>query len=89
MDFKKHEIGIFPKEIVHEFGRKVEVFSFLSLSKIDQETVFPDVLDTKEAFKDYKNICLWKTQKWKFSKGVSPCFSSKIGNFLNFDFYAK
>ena len=27
--------------------------------------MFADVLDTKEAFKDYKNICLWKTQKWK------------------------
>ena len=27
MDFKKHEIGIFPKGIVHEFGPKVEVFS--------------------------------------------------------------
>ena len=27
MDLTKLEIGIFPKEIVHEFGKKVEVFS--------------------------------------------------------------
>ena len=25
--------------------------------------MFADVLDTKEALKDYKNICLFKTQK--------------------------
>ena len=27
--------------------------------------MFADVLDKKEAFKDHKNICLWKTQKLK------------------------
>ena len=30
----------------------------LSLSKIDGEKVFADVLDKKEAFKDFKNNCL-------------------------------
>ena len=25
MDFKKREIGIFPKGIVHEFGQKVDI----------------------------------------------------------------
>ena len=34
----------------------------LYLSKIDREKVFADVLDKKEAFKDYKNNCLRKTQ---------------------------
>ena len=38
--------------------QKFKFFNLLSLSKIDQEKLFADVLDTKEAFKDYKNICL-------------------------------
>ena len=38
--------------------KKLKFFHFLSLSKKDREKVFVDVVDTKEAFKDYKNICL-------------------------------
>ena len=41
---------------------KLKFFHLLSLSKIDQENVIADVLHTKEAFKDYKNMCLSKTQ---------------------------
>ena len=37
--------------------RKLNFFHLLGLSKTDREKVFADVLDTKEAFKDYKNIC--------------------------------
>ena len=50
----------------------------LCLSKIYPEKVFADVLDKKEAFKDYKNNCVRKTQNENFSKGVSPSFWSKI-----------
>ena len=42
--------------------KKLKFFHLLYLSKIDREKVFPDVLDKKEAFKDYKNNCLRKTQ---------------------------
>ena len=38
--------------------KKLKFFHLLCLSKIDGEKVFADVLDTKETFKDYKNICL-------------------------------
>ena len=38
--------------------KKLKFFDILSLSKIDREKVFADVLDKKEAFKDYKNNCL-------------------------------
>ena len=38
--------------------KMLKFFLLLCLSKIDREKVFADVLDTKEAFKDYKNICL-------------------------------
>ena len=50
----------------------------LCLSKIDREKVFNDVLDKKEAFKDYKNNCLCKTENENFCKGVSPSFWSKF-----------
>ena len=33
MDFNKHEIGIFPKGIVHEFGPKVKVSSSFEFIK--------------------------------------------------------
>ena len=54
--------------------KKLKFFHVLCLSKIDREKVFADVLDKKEAFKDYKNNCVRKTQNWNFSKGVSPSF---------------
>ena len=58
--------------------KKLKFFYLLSLSKIDHEKLFGDVLDKKEAIKDYKNDCLRKTHSQNFSKGVSPSFWSKI-----------
>ena len=69
--------------------KKLKFLHVLCLSKIDREKVFADVLDKKEAFKDYKNNCVRKTQNENFSKGVSPSFWSKILGFFNFDFYSK
>ena len=69
--------------------KKLKFFHLLNLSKIDREKVFGDVLDKKEAFKHYKNQIFTKNAKLDFSKGVSPSFSSKIRDFLNFDFDAK
>ena len=58
--------------------KKLKFFHLLCLSKIGEEKVFADVLDRKEALKDYKNNCVRKTQNENFSKGVSPSFWSKI-----------
>ena len=58
--------------------KKLKFFHVLCLSKIDREKVFADVLDKKEAFKDYKNKCVQKRKDENFSKGVSPSFWSKI-----------
>ena len=69
--------------------KKLRFFHLLFLSQMDREQVFSDVLDKKEAFKDYKNNCVRKTENENFSKGVSPSFWSKILDFFNFDFYAK
>ena len=59
--------------------KKMKNFHVLCLSKIGGEKVFADLLDKKEALKDYKNICLLKTQTqyWHFSKGDSQKFWSK------------
>ena len=50
--------------------KKLKVFLLLSLSKIDGEKLFADVLDKKEANKEYKNDCLRKTQIRIFPKGL-------------------
>ena len=42
--------------------KKLKFFYLFCLSKIDREKVFADVLDKKEAFKDYENNCVQKTQ---------------------------
>ena len=42
--------------------KKFKFLHLLCLSKIDGKKVFADVLDKKEAFKDYKNNCVRKTQ---------------------------
>ena len=38
--------------------KKLKFFHLVCLSKIDREKVFPDVLDKKEDFRDYKNNCV-------------------------------
>ena len=53
------------------------------------EKVFYDILEGRNAFLDYKNKKLKKSKNWDFSKGVSPWFWSKIGNFSRFLFYGK
>ena len=60
------------------FVKRLKFVHLLSLSKIDREKLFADVLDKKEAIKDYKNDFLRKTQNLNFCKGVSPSFWSKI-----------
>ena len=41
--------------------KKLKFSHLLFLSKIDREKVLADVLDKKEAFKEYKNNCVRKT----------------------------
>ena len=49
--------------------KKLKFFHLLCLSKIDREKVFTDVLDKKEAFKDYKNNCTKNTKLEFFQRG--------------------
>ena len=50
------------KGLVHDFGQKVKVFSSSVFIKRDPEKVFADVVDNRDAFKDYKNNCVRKMQ---------------------------
>ena len=40
--------------------------------------MFAEVVDKKEAFKDYKNNCVRKTENEKFSKGLVHLFGQKF-----------
>ena len=56
------------------------------LNNIEQENVFYDLLERKNAFLGYKNKKFKKSKNWHFSKGVNPWFWSKNGHFSNFVF---
>ena len=56
---------------------------------MDQEIVFFEGSERKEAFLDQKNIGSKIHQILHFFKAVSPWFLSKNGYFLIFSFYAK
>ena len=46
--------------------KKLKFFHLFCLSKIDREKVFADVLDKKEAFKDYKKTVYKKQKQLEF-----------------------
>ena len=58
--------------------KKLKFFHLLSLSKIDREKLFADVLHKKEAINDYKNDCLRKTQIRISPKGLVHRFGQKF-----------
>ena len=60
--------------------------TFFFLGNIDQENVFYDILERKNAFLGYKSKTFKKAKNWHFSKGVNPCFLSKNGHFFKFFF---
>ena len=57
-------------------------FQLSFLRNIDQENVFYDILERKNAFLGFKNKKFKKSKNWHFSKGVNPWFWSKNGPFL-------
>ena len=58
--------------------KKLKFFHLLCLSKIDGEKVFADVLDKKEAFKDYIRTVYEKRKIRMFSKGLVHRFGQKF-----------
>ena len=69
------------------FWSKIGHFSiFFIFGNIDQENVFYDILEGKNAFLGNKNMKFKLVKNWDFSKGVSPWFWSKTGHFSIFLF---
>ena len=59
-------------------------FPTFFLSNIEQENVFYDILERKNAFLGYKNKKFKKSKNWHFSKEVNPWFLSKMAIFPTF-----
>ena len=57
--------------------KKSAIFSSVFFSKIGLEIMFSYSLERKEAVEDEKNLNLFKSKKWVFSKGVHLWFRSK------------
>ena len=66
--------------------QKWPFFKLFFLGKLDQENVFYDILERKNAFLGYKNKKFKKSKNCHFSQGVNPWFWSKSGHFSNFFF---
>ena len=62
----------FPKGPVHGFRQNHEICLFHLFRSNTPKNVFPNVLDRKLAFLEYKNMDLKKSQNWQFSEEVSP-----------------
>ena len=69
--------------------KKLKFFHLLCLSKIEREKVFADVLDKKEAFKDYKSNFLQKDKIRIFPKRLVNRFGRKFEISSTLVFYAK
>ena len=85
--FKKSKNWHFSKGVNPWFWSKNGHFSnFFFLGNIEQENVFYDILERKNACLGYKNKKFKKSKNWNFSKGVNPRFWSKNCHFSNFFF---
>ena len=62
------------------FVKKSNVFSLVFFGQIkpEEKRFFFDIPDGRECFLDQKSEIFKKSEKSKFSKGVGPCFFSKI-----------
>ena len=61
--------------------QKWPFFQNFFLFNIDEENVFYDILERKNAFLGYKNWKFKKSKNRHFSKGDNPWFCSKNGHF--------
>ena len=61
-------------------------FQLFLLGNIEQQNVFYDILERKNAFLGYKNKKFKKSKIWHFAKRVNPWFWSINGHFSKFFF---
>ena len=57
------------------------IFPIFFLGNIDQENVFYDIVERKNAFLGYKNKKFKQSKNWHFTKGVNLWYWSKKGHF--------
>ena len=70
------------------FQSKIGHFPIFLFQAIQARKMSQDILEDKNAFLGYKSKKLKKSKNGDFSKGVSPWFWSKIGQFSIFLFQA-
>ena len=46
---KSPKIGIFPKGLLHGFGKNLKIFHLFIIGKISQQNVFDDILERKKS----------------------------------------
>ena len=66
--------------------QKWPLFNLFFLGNIDQENVFYDILERKNAFLGYKKNKFKKSKNWHFSEWVNPGFGPKMAIFQTFLF---
>ena len=84
--FKTWKNCDFCKGVNPWFWSKISHFSIFFLGIIEQENVFYDILEQKNAFLGYKNRKFKSGKNCDFCKGVNPWFWFKIGHFSIFCF---
>ena len=58
---------MFPKGLTHGFGPKIAFFPTFFLGSINQENIFDDILERKNAFLAYKKKKSKQSKNWHFS----------------------
>ena len=71
------------------FVKKWRFLNLQSLCRMDDEKVFCEGSERKEAFLHHKNIGSKSNSNLNFFKGVSPWFQSKNEDFLIFSLFAE
>ena len=85
--FRQYRLGKwdFSKEKSSLSWSKIGNCSILFIfGKMGQENVFPNILESKTSFKDYKNSNGKKKKNWDFCKENCLWLRSKIGIFVSF-----
>ena len=87
---ESRKIVIFPKGLVHSFGKKLVLFPhFFKKKKQAKQMCFTISQKERNASLGYKKKKFKKSKNCDFSKGVSPWFWPKNGNFSRFLFQQK
>ena len=84
---KSRKIDIFPKGLTHGFGPKMAIFPTFFLHNKDQENVFYDIQDRKNAFLGYKNKKCKKSMIDIFPNELTHGFGLKMTMFPTFFFF--